>query len=84
MMTMQNGYRLAFIVLAAAALAACGGGGSGSSTAVSTTPTSTSPAAHFGAQFATDFNAPANSTPAKVQAGDIIPLDLTAPPYALH
>ncbi len=69
----------------ALALSACGGGsGGGTSVTVTTPPTgSTDPNAKFGTQFAADFKAPADSTPASVSAGDVVPVDPAASPSSL-
>ena len=76
--------RLCLITLiagSASLLAACGGGG-GSTTVVST-PSAPSPQAKYGSQFATDFSASANASPAAVSSTDVVPPDPTATPSSV-
>jgi hypothetical protein len=76
--------RLAVIAGAALALAGCGGGGGGSSATITPPAVIPSLQSQFGTQFAIDYTAGPNTTPAKPAAGDIIPLSLTTAPIALH
>lgn len=74
--------RLGLLGATAMGLTACGGGGS-----IGVTPPPSPPPSlesKFGTGFATDFDAAANSQPAKPVASDIIPLSLTAQPIPLH
>lgn len=74
--------RSALLGGAALALAGCGGGGSSSSTPAPVTALKLEDT--FGTQFGVDYRTDPNTQPAKPAAGDIIPLDLTAPPKPLH
>ncbi len=69
----------------AAALAACGGGsgGSGGGTTIVSTPPTPSNEAKFGSQFAADFSASSNASPASVSSGDVVPPDPTATPSSV-
>ncbi len=74
--------RLGLLSLAAVVLSACGGGGGGSVAVTPVTPQRLEDT--FGTQFGIDYRAPANSEPVKPAPGDIIPLNLTVEPTALH
>jgi len=77
-----------FLLLAAlgmaSALSACGGGSGGSTTVVTPPSGSVDPKAKYGTQFAADFKADPNSTPASVSASDVVPVDPTASPSPIQ
>ena len=82
-MIRKNVYLLALVGLAGMTLAGCGG--RSHSGAASTAPVVVPPLEEaFGAGFSTDFFANPNSQPAVPQAGDIIALNVTTQPMALH
>ena len=83
-MTATVAYRTLVLAALGILLASCGGGGSGSSASITTTPVAATVESTFGLQFNTDYMLPANSQPVVTNAGDIIPLTLTAQPTALH
>lgn len=65
----------------AAALAACGGPGGGRDTPPAPpTVVTTSQEDKFGVKFGENFRAPANSEPASVGDGDIVPVSWTTEP----
>jgi len=66
---------------AAAFLSACS---SGHHSTPAPAPVVEGPEFHFGAGFAADFDAPANSMPPHPSPSDIIPVDPTAMPINLH
>ena len=66
-------------------LTACGGGGSGGGGGtVVVTPPPADPNAKYGAKFAADFKAGANTTPASVSASDVVAPDPAATPSSVH
>jgi hypothetical protein len=72
------------MALLAAGLAACGGGGGGDAAVVTPPPPVAPLEDFFGAAFGSAFRLSSTATPIDPKAGDIIPLDLTASPHALH
>lgn len=84
-MTNSQRFTLKFgaILLGGTALSSCGGNGNGGQTAVTPQPTPTTATAqetNFGTAFGVDFRATANSEPAAVADGDIVPVNLTTEP----
>ena len=73
--------KLAAVIFGSAALASCGGG---SSSATPATPVAVKlQENNFGGAFGTDFRAAANSEPAVVADGDIVPVDPTTEPIPI-
>lgn len=66
------------------AVSACGGGTSSSSMTAPTAVATTAQEAKFGTKFASDYDAVANSEPANVSDGDIVPVSLTTEPIAVN
>lgn len=67
----------------ALALAACGRSSSHGSTTISPGAPATAQEDQFGAAFGTDFRAAANSEPAVVNSGDIVPVSATTEPVTI-
>ena len=67
------------------AVAACGGSGSSSSTVIAPPAVlTTAQEDKFGTVFGTDYRAVANSEPASVSDGDIVPVSLTTEPIPVN
>ena len=68
----------------ALSVAGCGGGGGSSSSGGSPVVVATPQEDKFGTMFGIDFRAVANSEPANVSDGDIVPVSLTTEPITIN
>lgn len=65
-------------------LSACGGGGGTSVVVTPPPPPPADPNDKYGTKFAADFKADPNSAPASVSSSDVVAVDPTATPSAVH
>lgn len=68
------------ILILGASVSACGGGGGGGQMTTNPPGASAKFEDQFGGKFATAYQAGANTEPADVAAGDVLPVSVTAEP----